>query len=199
MKLEADRMANLVITPKEFAKEIKVVMEERRLRTDDQPQSLVYETLMAAAYQAHPYRRPIIGWMNDLENMTAQDARDWYRRWYAPNNATLVVVGDVKPEEVLELAKRYFGKIRPAALPQRKPQAEPDAARHQAHRREGAGQAALSCDGLPRAHPARSGEGPGALCAGGAGGRAGRQRLGATQSVAGREQQIAVRPARATT
>jgi len=125
-KLEADRMRNLVITPKEFAKEIKVVMEERRLRTEDKPQSLVYETLMATAYQAHPYHHPIIGWMSDLENMTADDARDWYRRWYAPNNATLVVVGDVQPQKVLKLAERYFGKIRPVALPQRKPQAEPD-------------------------------------------------------------------------
>ena len=125
-KLEADRMRNLVITPKEFAKEIKVVMEERRLRTEDKPQALVYETLMATAYQAHPYHHPIIGWMSDLEHMTADDARDWYRRWYAPNNAALVVVGDVKPQEVLKLAERYFGKIRPAALSQRKPQAEPD-------------------------------------------------------------------------
>jgi zinc protease len=126
MKLEADRMRNLVITPREFAKEIKVVMEERRLRTEDKPQALVHETLMAAAYQAHPYQHPIVGWMSDLENMTANDARDWYRRWYAPNNAALVVVGDVKPQEVLKLAERYFGKIRPVALPQRKPQAEPD-------------------------------------------------------------------------
>lgn len=125
-KLESDRMRNLVISPREFAKEIKVVMEERRLRTDDKPQALVYETLMASAYQAHPYHHPIIGWMSDLENMTADDARDWYRRWYAPNNAALVVVGDIKPQEVLKLAERYFGKIRPVALPQRKPQAEPD-------------------------------------------------------------------------
>lgn len=126
LKLEADRMHNLVISPKEFAKEIKVVMEERRLRTDDKPQALVYETMMAAAYQAHPYQHPIIGWMSDLESMTANDARDWYQRWYAPNNAALVVVGDIKPQEVLKLAERYFGKIRPVALPQRKPQAEPD-------------------------------------------------------------------------
>jgi zinc protease len=126
LKLEADRMRNLVISPREFAKEIKVVMEERRLRTDDKPQALVYETMMAAAYQAHPYQHPIIGWMSDLESMTARDARDWYQRWYAPNNAALVVVGDIKPLEVLKLAERYFGKIRPVALPPRKPQAEPE-------------------------------------------------------------------------
>ncbi|MDD5240336.1 MAG: pitrilysin family protein [Sulfuricella sp.] len=126
LKLESDRMHNLVLLPKEFAKEIKVVMEERRLRTDDKPQALVYETLMATAYQAHPYHHPIIGWMNDLENMSADDARNWYHQWYAPNNATLVVVGDIQPEAVLKLAQHYFGKIKPVALPQRKPQSEPE-------------------------------------------------------------------------
>ena len=125
MRLEADRMANLVISDELFAKEIQVVMEERRLRTEDQPQSVVYERLMATAYQAHPYRRPIIGWMDDLMNMTAQDARDWYARWYAPNNATLVVAGDVKADEVLELARRHFGPLPARELPPRKPQAEP--------------------------------------------------------------------------
>ncbi len=126
MELEADRMANLVISDELFAKEIQVVMEERRLRTEDQPQAVVYERLMATAYQAHPYRRPIIGWMSDLENLTAQDARDWYARWYAPNNATLVVAGDVDPEAVLALAKQHFGALPARALPQRKPQAEPE-------------------------------------------------------------------------
>lgn len=124
MKLEADRMANLVISDELFAKEIQVVMEERRLRTDDQPQSVVYERLMSTAYQTHPYRRPIIGWMDDLQNMTAQDARDWYARWYAPNNATLVVAGDVKADEVIALARQYFGAIPAKALPVRKPQTE---------------------------------------------------------------------------
>lgn len=124
MKLEADRMANLVISDDLFAKEIQVVMEERRLRTDDQPQSVVYERLMSTAYQTHPYRRPIIGWMDDLQNMTAQDARDWYARWYAPNNATLVVAGDVKADEVIALARKYFGAIPAKVLPVRKPQTE---------------------------------------------------------------------------
>jgi zinc protease len=125
MQLEADRMANLVISDELFAKEIQVVMEERRLRTEDQPQSVVYERLMATAYQAHPYRRPIIGWMDDLSNMTAQDARDWYARWYVPNNATLVVAGDVKADTVVALAKKHFGALPPRTLPPRKPQAEP--------------------------------------------------------------------------
>lgn len=126
MRLEADRMANLVISDDLFAKEIQVVMEERRLRTDDQPQSVVYERLMATAYQVHPYRRPIIGWMTDLEHMTAADARNWYARWYAPNNATLVVAGDVDAAAVVALAKQYFGAIPARPLPQRKPQTEPE-------------------------------------------------------------------------
>ncbi len=125
MQLEADRMTNLVISDEMFAKEIQVVMEERRLRTDDQAQSVLYERLMATAYQAHPYRRPIIGWMDDLAHMTAQDARDWYARWYAPNNATLVVAGDVKADEVVALAKKHFGPLPARPLPARKPQAEP--------------------------------------------------------------------------
>ncbi|MDP1929109.1 MAG: pitrilysin family protein [Thiobacillus sp.] len=125
MQLEADRMTNLVISDELFAKEIQVVMEERRLRTDDQPQSVVYERLMASAYQTHPYRRPIIGWMDDLQNMKGQDARDWYARWYAPNNATLVVAGDVQADAVVALAKKYFGGLPARALPERKPQLEP--------------------------------------------------------------------------
>ncbi|MBU4498703.1 MAG: insulinase family protein, partial [Gammaproteobacteria bacterium] len=125
MQLEADRMTNLVISDELFAKEIQVVMEERRLRTDDQPQSVVYERLMASAYQTHPYRRPIIGWMDDLQNMTGQDARDWYARWYAPNNATLVVAGDVQADAVVALAQKYFGGLPARALPERKPQLEP--------------------------------------------------------------------------
>jgi zinc protease len=125
LRLEADRMANLTLAADEFAKEIKVVMEERRWRTDDQPRSLAYEQLMATALIAHPYRNPIIGWMNDLENMRVEDAREFYRRWYTPNNATLVVVGDVEPKEVLALAGRYFGAIKSRNLPERKPQQEP--------------------------------------------------------------------------
>ena len=124
-KLEADRMANLQLTEEDFAKEIKVVMEERRWRTDDKPQSQVNEAFQGAAYRAHPYARPVVGFMNDLENMTVEDAREWYNNWYAPNNATLVVVGDVKAQEVFKLAKQYFGKLKPKVLPVRKPQVEP--------------------------------------------------------------------------
>ena len=124
-KLEADRMANLQLTKEEFDKEIKVVMEERRWRTDDKPQSQVNEEFMAMAYKAHPYQRPVVGWMNDLENMTYLDAQEWYKTWYAPNNATLVVVGDVEASAVFKLAKQYFSVIKAHELPVRKPQVEP--------------------------------------------------------------------------
>ena len=126
MKLESDRMQNLQITDAEFAKEIKVVMEERRWRTDDKPQALVGEQFSSTAFQVHPYGRPVIGWMNDLEQMTAQDARNWYHTWYAPNNATLVVVGDVEPKQVFKLADKYFGPLKAHKLPVRKVQIEPE-------------------------------------------------------------------------
>ncbi len=122
MQLEADRMRHLNLDSKEFAQEIKVVMEERRLRTDDQPQSLLYEQALAVALQAHPYRVPVIGWMNDLESMNVGDARTWYTRWYVPNNALVVIVGDVDHQEVFKLAEKYYGALAPRALPARKPQ-----------------------------------------------------------------------------
>jgi zinc protease len=125
MQLEADRMRHLTLDAKEFEQEIKVVMEERRLRTDDQPQALLAEQMGAVAFQAHPYRVPVIGWMNDLENMTVQDARDWYERWYVPNNAFVVIVGDVEHDEVFRLAEQYYGPLAARPLPERKPQSEP--------------------------------------------------------------------------
>ena len=124
-ELEADRMANLNLTKEEFEKEIKVVMEERRWRTDDKPQAQVNEHFNSAAFRTHPYGRPVVGWMSDLENMRVEDTREWYNHWYAPNNAVLVVVGDVKADEVYKLAKQHFGKIKPKAVPERKPQKEP--------------------------------------------------------------------------
>lgn len=125
MALEADRMANLQFDASEFAKEIRVIMEERRWRTDDQPMGLLNEALNAAAWTAHPYHHPVVGWMDDLQHMTVQDIASWYRQWYAPNNATLVVAGDVDARRVLALAKKYFGKIPAHPLPQGKPQNEP--------------------------------------------------------------------------
>ncbi len=125
MALEADRMVNLVLSKEEFEREIRVVMEERRWRTEDRAQSLVHEQMMAAAFVASPYRTPVVGWMSDLESMTVDDTREWYEHWYAPNNALLVVAGDVAPDEVFALAERTYGRIPQRALPARKPQHEP--------------------------------------------------------------------------
>ncbi|GAB4301693.1 MAG: pitrilysin family protein [Thiohalomonadaceae bacterium] len=124
-ELEADRMRHLTLDPQEFAKELQVVMEERRLRTDDDPQSLTWEAFAAAAWQVSPYRHPIIGWMNDLEHLQADDLRRWYQTWYAPNNATLVVVGDVEPHEVFALAERHYGSLQPSTIAPPKPRVEP--------------------------------------------------------------------------
>ncbi|QWE17733.1 pitrilysin family protein [Polynucleobacter sp. AP-Nino-20-G2] len=125
IKLEADRMSNLNFDDAEFLKEIQVVMEERRLRTEDNPSSLLNESLMATAYMSSPYRHPVVGWMNDLENMKATDARDWYRSWYTPNNATVVITGDVDPQAILATVTKYYGVASEKSLPVRKPQIEP--------------------------------------------------------------------------
>jgi zinc protease len=125
IKLEADRMSNLNFDDAEFLKEIQVIMEERRLRTEDNPSSLLNESLMATAYMSSPYRHPVIGWMNDLQNMKASDARDWYRSWYAPNNATVVITGDIDSKKVLGLVEKYYGVASAHELPVRKPQIEP--------------------------------------------------------------------------
>lgn len=116
-ELEADRLASLKLPPEEFEREIEVIKEERRLRTDDKPSSLAYERFKAMAYPASGYSIPTIGWMADLDRMTSEELRTWYERWYAPNNATLVVVGDVTQEEVRRLAERFFGPIKKRDVP----------------------------------------------------------------------------------
>jgi len=117
IEIEADRMRNLLFDPKEFAKELEVVKEERRLRTDDKPSSLTREQFNAVAFLNSPYRAPVIGWMVDLENMKVEDAHAWYKKWYTPNNATLVVVGDVDPEKIHDWAQKYFGAYESNPLP----------------------------------------------------------------------------------
>jgi len=124
IELEADRMRNLTFDEKEFIKELEVVKEERRLRTEDKPTALTYERFNAVAYTNSPYRRPIVGWMEDLDTLTVEDAREWYETWYAPNNATLVVAGDVEAEEVFRLAKQYFGQLPTSQIPELKPRRE---------------------------------------------------------------------------
>ena len=106
MRLEADRFANNQWPDEEFKREIEVVKEERRLRTEDSPRGMMYEAMGAAVFQASPYRRPIVGWMSDLDAMTAQDARNFYQQWYVPANAAVVVAGDVDPAQVRRLAEK---------------------------------------------------------------------------------------------
>lgn len=123
-QLEADRMRNLTLPHEEFSKEVEVVMEERRLRTEDNPRALTVEQFYATAFVSSPYHNPIIGWMNDLKNLNVDDLKTWYGRWYAPNNATLVVVGDVEAQAVFELAEQYFGKLSPSEVRTLKPRPE---------------------------------------------------------------------------
>ncbi len=123
-RLEADRMRNLLLKPEDVGKEAQVVAEERRLRTDDQPDALTQEQFMAAAYVTSPYRHPIIGWMQDIQAISPDDLRRWYQQWYAPNNATLVVVGDVDPAKVHELAEKHFGPLSPSTLTPPRPVVE---------------------------------------------------------------------------
>ncbi len=117
LELEADRMRNLVIDQKEAEAEKKVVMEERRLRTEDDPISALREAMGAAAFQAHPYRQPIIGWMTDIEGLAREDLVRYYNTYYVPNNAVLIVVGDFKSDELLPKIRHHFGAIPRAANP----------------------------------------------------------------------------------
>jgi zinc protease len=123
-EMEADRMRNLALPEDEFMKEVQVVMEERRMRTEDNPQSLTYERFNATAFTSSPYRIPVIGWMDDLESLRIDDLKSWYQQWYAPNNATVVVVGDVDPDAVYALAQRYFGPLKPSEIRPVKPRQE---------------------------------------------------------------------------
>jgi zinc protease len=126
MKLESDRFANNQWPEDEFKRELEVVKEERRLRTEDSPRSLFWEALNADTFVASPYRRPVVGWMSDLDSMTPQDARDFFKRWYVPANAVVIVAGDVDPAEVKRLADRYYGGIPSRPVPARKPRTEPE-------------------------------------------------------------------------
>ena len=125
MKLESDRFAHNQWADEEFSKELEVVKEERRLRTEDNPRALLQEALNAAVFVSSPYRRPVVGWMSDLQSMTPADARDFYQRWYVPANAVVVVAGDVDVAQVRRLAEKYYGPVPARAVPARKPRDEP--------------------------------------------------------------------------
>lgn len=123
-ELEADRMRGLHLIADELKKEREVVTEERRMRTDDNPQAKLNEYFMALAYSNSPYKNPVIGWPADIANYSVEDLQAWYQRWYAPNNATLVVVGDVQPKVVFDLAEKYFGSLKTSEIKPLKPQTE---------------------------------------------------------------------------
>jgi zinc protease len=110
IKMEADRMRNLTFSNRELTKERQVVIEERRMRVEDKPNSKVYENLRLISFDKKgAYHSPVIGFQADIETYSLNDLRVWYEKYYAPNNATLVVVGDVDAAEVIQLAKQYFG------------------------------------------------------------------------------------------
>lgn len=111
MEMEADRMRGLVLSPGEVDTERQVIIEERARRTDTSPGALFNEQLSAAMYLNHPYGRPIIGWRHEMEELSLQNARDWYEQHYHPNNAILIVAGDATPEDVRALAEEHYGPI----------------------------------------------------------------------------------------
>jgi zinc protease len=113
MEMEADRMVNLRLEPKEVDTERQVIIEERRVRTENVPSSILAEQMSAALYQNHPYRIPIIGWMHEMAKLSREDALTFYKRFYAPNNAIVVVAGDVVPDEVKAMAEATYGALPP--------------------------------------------------------------------------------------
>ncbi len=111
LEMEADRMRGVNVDEKAFETEKKVVIEERRMRTEDDPGSFMQEVAMAATFEAHPYQWPVIGWLHDIESISLDDYRTYYHRYYLPNNCTLVVVGDIDPKEALAQIEATFGKL----------------------------------------------------------------------------------------
>ena len=127
MKMEADRMVNLQLAEKEVLTERDVILEERRMRVDNNPSSILGEMLMAQLYIAHPYRIPVIGWEHEMKQLSRDDALRFYKQYYAPNNAILVVAGDVEPDEVKKLAADTYGlnKANPELKARKRPQEPP--------------------------------------------------------------------------
>lgn len=125
LELEADRMTGLIIPESKFPSEVEVVKEERRWRTENSPFGMMWEILGSTAYQAHPYRWPVVGWMSDLDSLTRQDSWDFYKRYYHPNNATLIVSGDFKAKDAMPLIQQTFGKISKGPVPPKVVTVEP--------------------------------------------------------------------------
>jgi len=125
MQLEADRMTNLVMSDEDVETERQVILEERRMRVDNDPAAVLGEQVRATQYYIHPYGWPVIGWEHEIENLTHQDVVDFYKQHYAPNNAVLVVAGDITSEELRPLAEKYYGVIPAADVPERLRPEEP--------------------------------------------------------------------------
>ena len=160
MKMEADRMRDLAITPEHVKTEREVIIEERNTRTDNSPDALFSEQMNAAQYLNHAYGVPVIGWRNEMEQLSLQDALDWYQRYYAPDNAILVVAGDVTPDKVRELAETHYGPLDPSGNP---PDARPQEPPQLAARRLEMTDARVGQDYVARSYlvPAYDPEDPG--------------------------------------
>ncbi len=130
MEMEADRMRNLRLTEDDVTTERQVILEERSQRTDSDPGALLTEQMRAAQYQNSPYGIPVIGWRHEMEALSREDALSYYQRFYAPNNATLVIAGDVTPDGVKALAEKYYGPLKPSdgIVPRVRPQEPPQLA-----------------------------------------------------------------------
>jgi len=126
VRMEAERFGHLRLRDADFQKEIKVIMEERRMRTEDDPNSHMFEELSAASLRLHPYRNPVIGWMQDLERLTIEDVRAFYKKHYVPGNAIVVVVGDVDFEKVKKTVANSFGRMKAQPVPERFNPVEPE-------------------------------------------------------------------------
>jgi zinc protease len=125
MKMEADRMANLALTDAVVDPERDVILEERRQVVENRPGALLREQMGAALFLNHPYGRPIIGWEHEIRGLTRQDAVDWYKLHYTPNNAILIVAGDITVADLKPLAEKYYGAIEARPVPPRNRPAEP--------------------------------------------------------------------------
>ncbi len=126
MKLESDRMRNLIFDNDELLKERQVILEERSTRIDNDPLALLKEQMSSALYLNHPYGKPLIGWRHEMEKLSLDDAKSWYKTYYAPNNAVLIVSGDIKKEELQPLAEKYYGSLKPENIPTRRIIYEPE-------------------------------------------------------------------------
>lgn len=125
MELEADRLRGLAASEADMEKEKQVIIEERRARIENNPQALLEEQMNAALFRHHPYKTPVIGWMHEMQGLTRQDVMDFHQRWYHPNNAVLVISGDITPGEVRPLAQKYYGGLARGKLPARRWNVEP--------------------------------------------------------------------------